>query len=141
MRFLIDANLPRSAIGLLLRLGHEVDFARDIGLGAAPDSQIAARASQTGASILTRDLDFADVRRYPPHAYAGIVVLRLPDDAVASDIVLILERFLSQSNFVDQLKGRLAVVEANRVRFRPPLDAAADQSNADVSRRTPDDGQ
>jgi len=43
MRFLIDANLPRSTVELIARLGHEVDFARDIGLGSAPDAQIAAR--------------------------------------------------------------------------------------------------
>lgn len=34
--------------------------------------------------------------------------------------------FLSQSNFLNQLKGRLAIVEGNRVRFRPPLVAVAD---------------
>jgi predicted nuclease of predicted toxin-antitoxin system len=35
MRFLIDANLPRSIVTALQRFGHEVEFARDIGLGAA----------------------------------------------------------------------------------------------------------
>jgi Domain of unknown function (DUF5615) len=46
MRFLIDANLPRSAVGLLVGFGHEVDFARDIGLASAPDEQIAIRAKK-----------------------------------------------------------------------------------------------
>jgi hypothetical protein len=31
-----------------------------------PDSDIAARAQATGAVLLTRDLDFADIRQYPP---------------------------------------------------------------------------
>ena len=35
MRFLIDANMPRSIIALVASLGHEVEFARDIGLAAA----------------------------------------------------------------------------------------------------------
>jgi len=125
MRFLIDANLPRSTVELIARLGHEVDFARDIGLGSAPDAQIAARARQTESALLTRDLDFADIRGYPPNEYAGIIVLRLPDDAVAADIVLVVERFLSQLTFVDNLKGRLAIVDENRVRFRPPLPSTA----------------
>lgn len=121
MKFLIDANLPRSITAMISGLGHEVEFARDIGLAAAPDSAIAARAEATRAALLTRDLDFADVRSYPPAQYAGIVVLRLPDDAVAQDIVRVVERFLSEAAFTSQLAGRPAIVEPDRVRFRPAL--------------------
>ncbi len=48
MLFLLDANLPRSAIGAIRESGHGVEFARDAGLGAAPDAAIAARARATG---------------------------------------------------------------------------------------------
>ena len=123
MRFLIDANLPRAAILACQKFGHQVEFARDIGLAAASDEQIAARAKQSHAALLTRDMDFADVRRYPPDQYAGIVVLRLPDTAVALEIVRVLERFLTEPEFLDPLAGRLAIVEVDRVRFRPPLSA------------------
>ena len=61
MRFLIDANLPRAVIGVVQSLGHEVEFARDIGLASATDEQIAKHALQYGAALLTRDLDFADI--------------------------------------------------------------------------------
>jgi predicted nuclease of predicted toxin-antitoxin system len=121
MRFLIDANLPRAVIAALERAGHQVEFARDVGLEAAPDEQIAARARESGAVLLTRDMDFADVRRYPPEKYFGIVVVRLPDTAVALEIVHVLERFLLEPGFLEPLSGRLAIVEVDRVRFRPPL--------------------
>ncbi len=121
MRFLIDANLPRAVIAALERAGHQVEFARDVGLGSAPDEQIAARARASGAALLTRDMDFADVRRYPPDQYFGIVVVRLPDTAVALEIVHVLERFLLEPGFLEPLSGRLAIVEVDRVRFRPPL--------------------
>ena len=121
MRFLIDANLPRAVIGVLQALGHQSEFARDIGMAAAPDEQIAAHAVQSGAVLLTRDLDFADVRRYPPAEYFGIVVLRLPDTAIAQEIAQVLEWFVMESEFLDALAGRLAIVEVDRVRFRPPL--------------------
>src|SRR6266478_8674813 len=121
MRFLIDANMPRSIIALVTNLGHEVEFARDIGLGAAPDQEIAARAQASGAVLLTRDLDFADVRRYPPALYSGLVVLRLPDGMIAKDIVRVTERFLQDSTFVGNVAGRPAIVEQDRVRFRPAL--------------------
>ena len=121
MRFFLDANMPRSAIGALTKLGHQVEFARDVGMGAAPDEAIAAHARQTQAALISRDTDFSDVRRYPPEQYPGIAVLRVPDDAIASEIVNVLERFASNSRFVEHLRNRLAIVEPNRVRFRPPL--------------------
>ena len=121
MRFLIDANLPRSLIAAIQRFAHQVEFARDIGLASAPDEDIGARARHSGAVLLTRDLDFADIRRYPPEQYPGIVVLRLPDDTVAEEIVRVAERFLKEPVFLEHLAGRLAIVEPDRVRFRPPL--------------------
>jgi predicted nuclease of predicted toxin-antitoxin system len=119
--FLVDANLPRLVVTLLRSLGHHVEFARDIGLAAAPDRDIAARARLTGAVLLTRDLDFANTRQYPPENYPGQVVLRLPEDATARAIAEVVERFVREPNFLAALSSRLAIVEANRVRFRPPL--------------------
>jgi predicted nuclease of predicted toxin-antitoxin system len=121
MRFLIDANLPRAVIAVVQSLGHQAEFARDIGLASATDEQIAKHALQYGAALLTRDLDFADIRQYPPDRYSGIVVLRLPDSAVAEEIVAALKRFLSEPGFIVSLAGRLAIVEEDRVRFRPRL--------------------
>jgi predicted nuclease of predicted toxin-antitoxin system len=106
----------------LLPFGHEAQFARDVGLADAPDAVIAARAQASAAAIVTRDLDFGDIRRYPPADYAGIVVLRLPDDSIASEIVDVLRGFLAESALLAALAGRLAIVESGRVRFRPPLD-------------------
>ena len=121
MLFLVDANLPRSVVELLTNCGHQAEFSRDIGLAAVPDEFIAMRARKTTAALLTRDLDFADVRQYPPRDYYGIVVIRVPDDFVAADIVRILERFVRQPDFMAQLIGRLAIIEPDRVRFRPAL--------------------
>lgn len=125
MRFLVDANLPRSLVDLISRLNHQVEFVRDVGMSDAPDSAVAERAQKTGAILLTRDLDFADIRNYPPERYPGIVVLRLPDDVVAAEIVSVAERFLREASFASQISARLAIVERDRVRFRPPLASQA----------------
>lgn len=50
---------------------------------------------------MTGDLDFGDVRNYPPENYHGIVVLRLPGDATARDIVGLLEEFVPQTGFLN----------------------------------------
>ena len=59
MRFVIDANMPRSAAELLKRYDHEAVDVRDIGMGAAADSDIAIYAQQNGLAVVTRDFDFA----------------------------------------------------------------------------------
>ena len=119
MRFLVDANMPRSTLALLASLGHVGEHARDIGLGHAPDSDIAACARSTGAVIVTRDVDFSDIRNYPPHEFQGLIVMRMPDDAVAQTIVNLLERFLKKRELVDRLPRHLVILESDRVRFRP----------------------
>lgn len=121
MRFLVDANLPRSTIALFGRYNHSAEHVRVLGLGMATDSQVASHARSTGAVLVTRDMDFSDVRRYPPADYPGIIVIRLSEDAVAQDILDLLERFLKQTNLVIQLPGHLIVLEEGRVRFRPAL--------------------
>jgi predicted nuclease of predicted toxin-antitoxin system len=102
-------------------LRHEIEFARDIGLAAAPDREIAARARGTAAVLLTRDLDFANIRQYPPEDYAGIIVLRLPDDVTARAIGVAVERLVREDAFLAALKGRVVIAEVDRVRFRPRL--------------------
>jgi hypothetical protein len=94
MRFLIDADLPRPVAPLVRSLGHEATDVRDVGLGEAPDAEIAAYARAHELCLLTGDFDFADIRDYPPEHYYGIVVL-------------------------SRLPGRLAIVEPGRIRLRP----------------------
>ncbi len=121
MRFLLDANMPRSTAGVVQRLGHETVDVRDIGLAGGEDKQIAAYAKEHALALITRDFDFSDIRNYPPAEFAGIIVLELPEDAVAATVVKTIESFLSQPKLLSQLVGRLAIAESWRVRFRPAL--------------------
>lgn len=64
MHVLIDASMPGSTLSLIQSLGHDAIDIRDIGLGGAPDADIAAYAQANGFRILTRDFDFADIRSH-----------------------------------------------------------------------------
>jgi predicted nuclease of predicted toxin-antitoxin system len=119
MKFLLDANMPRSAASLLRELAHEVEDVRDALPSGATDAQVAAHARTRQAVLVTRDFDFADIRNYPPQDYAGIVVLELPDDAPAAQVNRALKSFVGNSTLLARLPGRLAIVETWRVRFRP----------------------
>ena len=118
MRFLVDEDLPRSTGDLLRRYKHKAADVRDIGLRGAKDHQIAAHAQSEGLCLVTGDFDFSDIRNYPPGEYAGLVILKLPRTATASFILALLESFLQQENLVAQMPGKLAIVEAGRVKIR-----------------------
>jgi len=62
---------------LLRDHGHDLVTAKDLGLQRADNSVLLARAVELGRVFLTRDLDLADLRHYPPNLTAGIVVLRI----------------------------------------------------------------
>ncbi len=118
MRFLLDADLPRSTAGVVRKHGHDAIDVRDIGLRTAKDSQIAAHALREGLCLITGDFDFADIRNYPPENYPGIVVLELPNNATARLINSLLDQLLSQRDLLIELPGKLAVVAPGRVRLR-----------------------
>jgi predicted nuclease of predicted toxin-antitoxin system len=120
LRFLVDADLPRSATSLLRGHGHDVLDVRDVGLGSSTDSEIARRARDERRCLVTGDFGFADVRNYDPASYAGIMVLSLPAAATARLILRLIEDVMQQPEILARLDGRLAIVEPGRLRLRPP---------------------
>ena len=116
MRFKIDENLPIEARDLLLRAGHEAETVVDEDLSGTPDLQIASVCLAERRAIVTLDLDFADIRSYPPADYAGIIVLRLSRQDKPA--VLSLLQRLVQPLQVEQLDGRLWIVDQHRIRIR-----------------------
>jgi predicted nuclease of predicted toxin-antitoxin system len=121
VRFLIDADLPRSTRALLEKYGHTAIDVRDIGLGLAADPVIASHALENELCLITGDFGFADIRNYRPELYHGIIVLELPRDATAKIILNLIEQFLNQPTIVQALAKRLVIIEAGRIRLRPPL--------------------
>jgi predicted nuclease of predicted toxin-antitoxin system len=119
MKFLLDANMPRSAAGILRVAGHEAEDVRDVLPDGTADQVVARHAQSRKRILVTRDFDFADIRNYPPQNYSGILVLTLPDDATAADINQLLKSFIQQPALLEKLSGRLAVVDKNRVRYPP----------------------
>jgi predicted nuclease of predicted toxin-antitoxin system len=117
--FLIDASMPRSTAPLIRSRGHNAVDVRDIGLGSAPDADIAAHALANQLALLSRDFDFADIRSYPPDQYGGIAVIDLPNTATVPTILKLIDDFLQQIQTIKDLPGRLAIIAPGRIRLRP----------------------
>jgi predicted nuclease of predicted toxin-antitoxin system len=76
--FKLDENLPAEARAILRDAGHDALSVTDQGLGGAPDTSVDQVCQEEDRLLVTLDLDFSDIRAYPPSASAGRIVLRLP---------------------------------------------------------------
>ena len=116
MKFLLDANMPRSAAAVFAKTDTVVHVG-EVGLGDASDADILAYALREQTIIITRDLDFANIVLHPIISHAGVVVLRVLPSFTAGQIVDFLKWFLA---IVDknQLPNSLVIVEPSRYRIR-----------------------
>lgn len=80
------------------------------------DPGIAAICQAEERTLVTLDVDFADVRTYPPRLFAGILVLRLRRQDKPT-ILKSLERAMRLFPF-EAIGQRLWIVEEERVRIR-----------------------
>ncbi len=103
---------------LLIQHGHEAIDVRDAGLRGVVDEEIAEYARKNNLCLLTADMGFANIRNYPPLKYSGIVVLRLPAKSTSTIILSLLKSVLVHPGIIEKLKGKLAIVEHDRVRIR-----------------------
>ena len=116
MRVKLDENLPVQLKALFTASGHDAATVVDESLGGAPDAAIAAACIGEERVLITLDLDFADIRTYPPKAYAGIIVFRLPRavrDAVLEVGAVLIERLRESSP-----EGQLWLVDDSQIRIR-----------------------
>jgi len=105
--------MPAEAAALFVGAGHDAVTVPDQRMGGQPDSSVAVVGRNEDRAVVTLDLDFADIRSYPPADYAGIIVLRLDKRRILS----VIQRLLI---ILDQqpLSGKLWIVDEATVRMR-----------------------
>jgi predicted nuclease of predicted toxin-antitoxin system len=116
MDFKIDENLPIEAAQAIAAAGHTAATIHDQGLVGHPDPQVAAVCQSEGRALVTLDLDFSDIRAYPPGDYPGIIVLR-PRTQAKPKVLTLVARFLPLLDS-EPLAGALWIVQENGVRIR-----------------------
>ncbi len=116
MRFKIDENLPVEVAELLRRLGHDATTILEQHLGGSADPKVASVCQQERRILVTLDLDFADIRVYPPEEFSGLIVLRLRrQDKI--HVLKVVTRLMEMS-FRESPDKHLWIVEEERVRIR-----------------------
>jgi predicted nuclease of predicted toxin-antitoxin system len=115
MKFKLDENLGSRAAELITQSGHDVETVSQERLNGAIDEALFAICRAEHRVLITLDLDFADVLRFPPARSPGIVVLRPPHTASLT-LLRALVRELLTALQTETIEGRLWVVEAGRIR-------------------------
>jgi len=117
----LDENLSRHLKSSLVQRGHEVSTASEEGLLGRLDAEVGAAAKAEERMVLTLDLDFADLRKFPPGAHPGVILFR-PRSMGPLAVNRFVLRFVQEVDLA-RLSRCLAVVEPGRVRVRrPPLE-------------------
>ena len=121
LRVKLDENVPVEAAALVRAAGFDCHTVYDEALAGAPDPDVAAACAREGRILVTLDLDFSDVRAYPPGTHPGIIVLR-PRAPDRDSALALLERVLPLFA-TEPVVGCLWVVDTERVRVRAPRTA------------------
>jgi predicted nuclease of predicted toxin-antitoxin system len=125
-RLLIDESLPVSLVDLLSATGHETVHALAVGLGGAPDDDVFRQALEQGRILVTRDMGFADIRRYP--GPTGIVVIRYRGNVVSRQFVESLRARLTEVD-LDSLEDKVLILEPNRSRIRGKVESVKSEED------------
>jgi len=116
LRFKLDENLPRRVVPALLDLGHDVETVLSEGLSGAKDPALLAACIAENRILINFDLDFADIRAYPPGSHRDVWVLRPPDQALGRVLRLVTAGIRLTS--IERAPGQLWIIDERRVRVR-----------------------
>jgi len=116
LRFKLDENVPGEVAVLLRSLGHDARTALEQQLGGCPDERLLRACTDEARILVTLDLDFGDIRAYPPARHAGVWVLRPNVQSV--DALLEMVRPALAVAVAEPVSKRLWVIEPGQVRIR-----------------------
>ena len=116
LKFKLDENLPDLVRQSLAALGHDAHTVAEEGLAGAQDEKVLQACKEEDRVLITLDLDFSDVRAYPPGSYPGIWVLRPPKQTFRA-IEALVQAGLRLAE-VERTAGQLWVIDDKRVRIR-----------------------
>ncbi|MCX6592395.1 MAG: DUF5615 family PIN-like protein [Acidobacteria bacterium] len=121
MKWKLDENFGSRAAHILRAAGHDAETVLQESLSGASDETLFEVCVREKRCLLTLDIDFADVLRFPPHMSAGIAVLRLPKQPslqlIEATVMNLLHYLL-----VEPIQGRLWIAEPGRIRIHEDTD-------------------
>ena len=116
MKLKLDENLGHWIAGIFREQGHDVATVASEGLSGNPDAEVFRAAQDEGRTLVTLDRGFGYLARFAGTS-AGVVVL-LPRGSAAREMLGRLAREAATSLVSADLRAKLWIVEADRIRER-----------------------
>ncbi len=116
MNFKLDENFGTRTQRLFREAGHQVQTVRDEGLSGAADQHLYETCCAERLCLVTLDLDFSEVLRFPPMDSAGIVVIRVPRNPSLGLLERLVAQFLKALTEMS-VDRQLWIVEVGRIRI------------------------
>ncbi|HAF70510.1 MAG: DUF5615 family PIN-like protein [Clostridia bacterium] len=116
VKFLADECVFDLTVRFLRDEGWDVTTVTELGLRGVNDAQVMGKAQEMKAVLITRDMDFADIRKFPPSAYGGVIVLKM-SYRTSVQVHAVLRKMLQEVK-EDEFVGALFIVNHNKWRKR-----------------------
>ena len=116
-KFKIDENLPVEVAEMLKAAGHDAMTIFDQSMVGDLDPEVASVCKAEGRALVTLDLDFSDIRTYPPAEFPGIIVLR-PRNQAKPTVLALVNQLIALLETDEPLAGHLWIVQETGLRIR-----------------------
>jgi len=116
-KFVIDEDVARSTAKILADAGHEIIDVRDKGLRGAEDAKIFHFAQSKKAILLSADVGFGNLKKFPLGHHHGILIAHFPNELSVQEINRQILHALSQLKDKD-LSRNLIIIEPGKIRIR-----------------------
>ena len=117
MRFLVDNALSPDVVRGLSAAGHDAIHVRDIGLGAADDSEIFDRAAADDRTVISADTYFGTLLAVRQESKPSVVLFRGATPRRPLDQVVLLLVNLPRVED-DLVAGAIVIIQPARIRIR-----------------------
>ena len=121
MKFKLDENFGTRTQRIFESAEHDVHTVHQELLQGSPDQRLYEICCHEQRCLVTLDLDFADVTRFPPQQAGGIVVIRVPRNPSISLLETLVKQFLQTAKQMS-VAQRLWIVEVGRIRIHQHAD-------------------
>ncbi len=121
MRFKLDENFGRRTQQLFRDAGHDVQTVAEENLRGIEDQRLHEVCQREARCLITLDLDFSDVTRFPPLQSHGLVVIRPPRNPTLPLLEQLIRQLLQAIDAQNLSPHRnLWMVEIGRIRIYQP---------------------
>ncbi len=116
-KFVIDEDMPRSTTKTLQEQGYEVKDIRDYGLRGEEDNKIFQFAQENQSVIITEDIDFGNIIKFPLGNHYGIIIVHFPNEMSNKEMN---NQLINNIKDIDKndFKGNLIIIEPGKIRIK-----------------------